>query len=65
MPRVLFAKAIKKQGNLIQRSDYVFKKKESPANDDDKPQNIYGYSKLKAEESIQKLLRLAKEMGLF
>ena len=57
-----FAKAIKKQGgNLIQiSSDYVFKgtKRDSPYKIDDKvnPQNIYGYSKLKAEESIKNIL---------
>ena len=57
-----FAKAIKEQGgNLIQIStDYVFEgnKRNLPYKIDDEtnPQNLYGYSKLKAEESIRKLL---------
>jgi len=57
-----FAKAIKKQGgNFIQiSSDYVFDgyKRDVPYNSFDRtnPQSIYGYSKLKAEQSIRDIL---------
>ncbi len=58
----LFAKAIKKQGgHLIQiSSDYVFDgaKRIGSYKIEDKrnPQNVYGYSKLRAEESIENIL---------
>ena len=59
---IIFAKTIRKMGgNLIQiSSDYVFDgiKRNLPYKIEDRrnPQNIYGYSKFKAEESIEHIL---------
>ncbi len=62
-----FAKAIKEEGGFFLQisSDYVFDgtKRNSPYKVHEKrnPQNIYGYSKMKAEESIENILGVTKQ----
>ena len=64
---IVFAKAIRENGgNLLQiSSDYVFDgiSRVLPYKTDEKrnPQNVYGYSKFKAEESIQQILGGSKQ----